>query len=122
MGLLIRVVVHAANIGDREGAKRLLSSAEGLLQRLHKIWADGGYTGPFVDWVKAEYGWMVEITLRQDTEPGFVVIPKRWVVERTFGWFGRYRRLSKDYEYYTGVSEAFIYAAMLHLMLRRLAP
>jgi len=122
MGLLIRVVVHAANIGDREGAKRLLSSAEGLLQRIHKIWADGGYTGPFVDWVKAEYGWMVEITLRQDTEPGFVVIPKRWVVERTFGWFGRYRRLSKDYEYYTGVSEAFIYAAMIHLMLRRLAP
>jgi len=59
---------------------------------------------------------------RTDDEPGFEVLPHRWIVERTLGWFGRYRRLSKDYEYYTGVTEAFIYAAMIHLFLRRLAP
>jgi putative transposase len=124
IGLLLRVVVHAADIQDRDGAKRLLVLAERdqLLARLERIWADGGYAGKLVDWVRQQYGWCLEIVRRTDDEPGFEVLPHRWIVEHTLGWFGRYRRLSKDYEYYTGVAEAFIYAAMIHLFLRRLAP
>lgn len=123
MGNLLRVVVHAADIQDRDGAKPLLDlvQRDGLTRRLARIWADGGYAGQLVDWVADRYGWCLEIVRRTDTEPGFEVLPKRWIVERTLGWFGRYRRLSKDYEFYTGVAEAFIYAAMIHLLLRRLA-
>jgi len=124
MGLLMRVVVHAAHIQDRDGAPMVLALAERdkLTARLERIWADGGYAGKLVDWVQQQYGWCLDIVRRTDDEPGFELLPHRWMVERTFGWFGRYRRLSKDYEYYTGVSEAFIYAAMIHLLLRRLAP
>ena len=123
MGTLLRVVVHAADVQDRDGAKPLLDlvQRDGLTTRLAHIWADGGYAGQLVTWVEDRYGWCLEIVRRTDTEPGFEVLPKRWIVERTFGWFGRYRRLSKDYEFYTGVAEAFIYAAMIHLLLRRLA-
>lgn len=124
MGLLMRVVVHAAHIQDRDGAKLVLALTERdqLTARLERIWADGGYAGKLVDWVQQQYGWCLAIVRRTDSEPGFELLPHRWMVERTFGWFGRYRRLSKDYEYYPGVSEAFIYAAMIHLFLRRLAP
>ena len=124
MGLLRRVVVHAADVQDRDGAKWLLALAERdrLVARLERIWADRGYRGKLVDWVREQYGWCLEIVTRTDDEPGFQVLPHRWIVERTFGWLGRYRRLSKDYEYYTGVAEAFIYAAMIHILLRRLAP
>ncbi len=124
MGNLLRVVVHAADIQDRDGAKRVLALAERdrLTARLERIWADGGYARKLVDWVRREYDWCLDIVRRTDTEPGFELLPHRWVVERTFGWFGRYRRLSKDYDYYSGVTEAFIYAAMIHLLLRRLVP
>jgi putative transposase len=124
MGSLIRVVVHAADIQDRDGAKRLLALAERdrLTARLERIWADGGYGGRLVDWVRQHYGWCLEIVRRTDREPGFELLPHRWVVERSFGWLGRYRRLSKDYEYYTGVAEAFVYVAMIHIFVRRLAP
>lgn len=123
MGLVLRVVVHAADVQDRDGARRVLGlvAREGLATRLAHIWADGGYAGRLVDWVGERYGWRLEIVRRTDAEPGFEVLPRRWVVERTFGWLGRNRRLSKDYEFYTGVAEAFIYAAMIHLFLRRLA-
>ena len=123
MGTLLRVVVHAADVQDRDGAKPLLDLAQcdGLTSRLAHIWADGGYAGRLIDWVQTRYGWCLEIVRRADHEPGFEVLPKRWIVERTFGWFGRYRRLSKDYEFYTGVAEAFMYAAMSHILLRRLA-
>ena len=123
MGLLVRVVVHAADIQDRDGAKRLLALAERdrLVARLERIWADGGYAGRLVDWVRQRSGWCREVVRRTDGEPGFAVLPHRWIVERTFGWFGRYRRLRKDYEDDTGVAEAFIYAAMIHIFLRRLA-
>jgi putative transposase len=84
------------------------------------IWADGGYTGKLVDWVKDTYNWVLEIVKRDPNAKGFQVLPRRWVVERTFGWLSQYRRLSKDYEVLTETSEAMIYAAMIHLMVRRL--
>ena len=88
--------------------------------RLKKLWADGGYTGTFVEQAGA-LGIAVEITTRLSDLPGFQVIPRRWVSERTFAWLGNYRRLSKDYEYWVYTSDAMIYAAMVHIMVRRLA-
>jgi putative transposase len=91
---------------------------------LRHIWADGAYAGPLVDWVRAlrpQRPIRLEITKRSDRLKGFVVIPKRWIVERTLGWLNRYRRLSKDYEYHTETSEAMIQIAMIHVMVRRLA-
>ena len=75
-----------------------------------------------IDWVRTECGWELVITKRSDQAKGFVVVPKRWVVERTFGWLGRYRRLSKDYEKFPDTSEAMIRMAMIHIMVRRLEP
>ena len=114
------MIVHAADIQDRDGAKLVLTYLEGWLPRLRLIWADGGYAGRLVEWVQQTYGWVLAVIRRTDHEPGFEVLPKRWIVERTFGWLGRYRRLSKDYEERIEVSEAFVYVAMIHLMLRRL--
>ena len=121
MGLVLLVVVHAADIQDRDGAKLVFKAVQGLFPRLSLIWADGGYRGTLVDWVKATFNWLLAIVKRPDGQQGFAVLPRRWVVERTFGWLGRYRRLSKDYERTTISSESLIYAAMTHLMLRRLA-
>jgi putative transposase len=121
MGLLLLVVVHPANIQDRDGAKLLLEKAKDLLPRLQLIWADGGYAGKLVGWVKSVCGWVLEIVKRTDDVKGFKLLPRRWVVERTFGWIGRNRRLSKDYEGRTETSEAMIYWAMTRLMVRRLA-
>lgn len=121
MGLVLMVVVHAANVQDRDGAKLLLGAITDLFPRLQLIWADGGYAGQLIDWVIDTCGWVLEIVKRSDDQKGFVVLPRRWVIERTFGWLGRYRRLSKDYEYLPVISEATVYAAMSHLMLRRLA-
>lgn len=121
IGLLLIVVVHAANIQDRDGAKLVLAKAKRCFSRLHLIWVDGGYAGKLIDWVRDIYGWILEVVKRRDDVQGFQVLPRRWVVERTFGWLGRYRRLSKDYEGLTETSEAMICAAMSHLMVRRLA-
>jgi len=115
------VVVHAADLQDRDGAKLVLDVVRGKLPRLRLIWADGGYAGQLIDWVRDGCHWVLDIIKRSDSQRGFVVLPRRWVVERTFGWLGRYRRLSKDYEQLPGTSEAMIYAAMIHLMIRRLA-
>jgi putative transposase len=120
LGLLLAVVVHAANIQDRDGAKWVLAKLVGKFSRLKVIWADGGYAGQLIDWTRALGHWILEIVKRRDGVTGFQVLPKRWIVERTFAWFGRYRRLSKDYETLTESSEAIIYLAMIHLMLRRL--
>jgi putative transposase len=122
LGLIIALVVHPANVQDRDGAKLVLAKLVGWLPRLKVVWADGGYAGQLIDWVKALGGWLLEIVRRCDDVTGFVVLPKRWIVERTFGWFGRYRRLSKDYEELTDSSESMIYLAMIHLMVRRLRP
>ena len=123
MGLLLLVHVHKASIQERAGAKSLLQrvKAKGF-ERLALIWADGGYSGqPMIDWVFNLAGWLFEVVQRPDDAQGFVLLPRRWVVERTFAWLGNYRRLSKDYEVLPRNSEAMIYAAMVHIMLRRLA-
>jgi putative transposase len=97
-----------------------LEQIKGNFSRLELIWADAVYSGKLVDWVKEVCNWMLVIVKRSDDIKGFQVLPRRWVVERTFGWLGRYRRLSKDYEGLTESSQAFIFAAMIHIMVRRL--
>jgi putative transposase len=119
---VLAVVVHAANIQDRDGAKLVLAKLVGKFPRLQKIWADGGYAGQLVAWVQALAGWVLEIVKRSDAPHAFQVLPKRWIVERTFAWLGKYRRLSKDYEAKPETSETMIYLAMIHLMVRRLRP
>ena len=123
MGLILVVLVHKASIQERAGAKSLLQRAKAKgFQYLRLIWADGGYRGqPMIDWVFNLTGWIFEIVKRADEVKGFQILPQRWIVERTFAWLGRYRRLSKDYEVLPRTSEALIYAAMVNLMLTRLA-
>lgn len=122
MGLILAVVVHAANIQDRDGAKQVFKKIEGKFTRLKLIWADGGYTGALIEWVKTTIRCSLEIVKRNQNLKKFILLPRRWVVERTFGWFGRYRRLSKDYEGLVENSEAMIQIAMINLMLHRLQP
>lgn len=122
MGLLMLVIVHAANIQDYKGGRTLLEKAKGRFLRLCLIWTDGIYAhDSFPEWVRESIGWLIEIVTKPTDVDGFQVLPRRWVVERTFAWLGRYRRLSKDYEGLPASSEAFIYAAMTHIMVRRLA-
>jgi putative transposase len=121
LGLILVVVVHSAGIQDRDGAKLVFEQLRGAFPRLRRIWADGGYAGQLVDWVLAFAGWILEIVQRSAEATGFVVLPKRWIVERTLGWLSKYRRLSKDYEETCRSSEAWIRLAMIHLMVRRLA-
>jgi len=124
LGLIIRVLVTAADEGDREGLMGLLTAYFSTgIKRLKKLWVDGGYSGdPLKTWVaglKATHKIDLEVVARQG--PGFAVLPRRWVVERTFAWLLNYRRHSKDYEVLTRNSEALIQIAMIHLLLRRLA-
>ncbi len=124
LGLLLVVVVHAADVQDREGAKQVLAVLANRFARLRLVWADGGYAGQLAEWVRAvraRHKLRLEIVKRSDDVAGFAVLPKRWIVERTFAWLYRCRRLSKDYEYLTSTSEAMIQVAMINLMLRRLA-
>jgi putative transposase len=121
MGLILAVVVHSAGIQDREGAKAVFEKIKNDLPRLELAWADGGYSGDLIEWVKRECGWILEIVKRNDDFKGFKLLPHRWVVERTFGWLGRFRRMSKDYEFHPETSESMIYLAMINLMVRRLA-
>jgi putative transposase len=121
LGLILIVVVHAGNIQDRDGARLVLERLGKGFGRLRRIWADGGYAGQLVEWVKTVCHWTLEIVKRSDDVSGFVVLPKRWIVERTFSWLYRYRRLSKDYEQLPENSEAMILIAMINLMSRRLA-
>lgn len=138
-GLILKVLVHAANIMDWTGGKWLLEPLKKHLPRLHLIWADNGYKRNFVEWVKETLGWDVEIVqhpwsglrgvwvaegIEVDWEQirprGFHVLKRRWVVERTFAWLGTARRLSKDYEVLPQSEEAWIYITMIHIMTRRL--
>lgn len=122
MGLLLVVLVHAANQHDSKAAYRVIEALRGKFPRLKKIFADGGYRGELVDWVEKTFHWIVEIVLRRDVgNKTFQPLPKRWVVERTFSWFESYRRLSKDYEYLTNTSENMIQLAMIRLMLNRVS-
>ena len=122
IGLLLAVVVHAADIQDRDGAKLVLSKLLGRFPRLKLIWADAAYAGHLVDWAHVLGGWLIEVVKRAKHSHSFEVLPRRWVVERTLGWLGRNRRLSKDYEGLAESSEAWIHIAMIHLMLKRLRP
>jgi putative transposase len=142
---VLKVKVHEANITEWDGGKLLLeplrdeSVRQTELPRLQHIWVDGGYKDGFDEWVEAELGWSVEIVKHPPKPrgvwapkdavidwskilppPGFRVLPRRWVVERTFAWLSTNRRLSKEYERVAETSEAYIYAASSRLMLRRL--
>ena len=122
LGLILAVVVHAADIQDPDGAKLVFAAIRGRFTRLKTVFADG-IDQRVVDGVAAFRRWKpiaLEIVKRSDTTEGFEVLPKRWIVERTFAWLGRCRRLRKDYEGTTTSSEAFVKLAMIHLMTRRL--
>lgn len=119
MGLLLVVVVHSCGLQDPAGAREVLPKLIGRFARLIKIWADAIYRGPLVEWAR-EHGWDLEIVERPPGQKGFVKLPRRWVVERTFAWLGLCRRLSKDYEVLPESSETWVKLAMIGLMLRRL--
>jgi putative transposase len=108
---------------DYHGAKPVLNKAKDRCPRLKVVWVDGIYEKEWlIAWTKSECGWDLRVIKRTDKEKGFKLLPKRWVVERTFGWLGRYRRLSKDYERLPETSEAMIQMTMIHIMVRRLEP
>jgi putative transposase len=142
-GLLLKVVVHVANLQDRESVPLLLEPIKGVFARMNKVWVDQGYTGKGREWIEQEMGWEVEV-VRHAPRPrgmwvwpgmeitqemlevfkrpkGFRHLPRRWVVERTLAWIGRNRRMSKDYEYLPSRSESMVQLTMIRLMLKRLA-
>jgi putative transposase len=120
-GLPLSIYVTSADVQDRVGAQCLLAGLKALLPRLKKIWADGAYTGDkLADWCKEQGGWELEIVERSADIEGFAVLPHRCIVERTFGWLIRNRRLSKDYERMVQSSESFMEVAMIRLILKRL--
>ncbi|HEU0183823.1 MAG TPA: IS5 family transposase [Blastocatellia bacterium] len=124
LGLLLLVIVHSAGIQDRDGARKVLSPLAHCFTRLRKIWADGIYTGDLAEWVRnlrTRNRIDFEMVKRTDKMKGFEVLPRRWVVERTFAWLSFNRRMSKDYELLPVTSETFIYISMIKLMLGRLA-
>src|SRR5215813_13124527 len=122
LGHLLRVVVLAADIQDRDGAKGLLTGLPLMVKRrLSKLWADGAYNGGIAEWCLEVLHILLEVVQPVTLLPGVVRFPRRWVVERTFAWLANYRRLSKDYEESPRSSEGFIYLAFIHLLLRRAA-
>lgn len=128
LGLLLLVLVHRASLPDGTGGKLVLTkwfeqikhSLYNRWCRFKLIWADGAYED-IIAWVKHHCGWRLEIVRRPPDTKGFQVLPRRWVVERTFGWLGRYRRLARDYEHQTLSSESMVYIASIHRMLRLLS-
>jgi putative transposase len=120
-GLLLRVVVLNAKVQDWDGLLDLCGVAQPVSPRVTAGWVDAGFTAGVAE-VQERFGWALEVVRKPPDQAGFVVQPRRWVVERTFAWLTDCRRLTKDYEVYSETSEAFIYLAMTHLMLRRLAP
>lgn len=124
LGLVVLAQVTAANVQDVHAGKQLFEAVAQkpeLLTRLEKIFADGGYRGDLVDWAQQNLQVVLEIVLKLEGQKGFQVLPKRWVIERTFAWLSRNRRLARDYERLAASAEAFIYVAMIRLGLRRLA-
>jgi transposase len=121
LGLLLSVTVHPADIQDRDGAYEVLRQARRLFPFIERIFADGGYRGDKMARVVANTGtWKLEIVRRSDAA-GFEVLPKRWIIERTFAWISSCRRLAKDFERYARTAIAFVRLAMIRIMLRRLA-
>ena len=121
MGCLIVVLVRAANIHDSRAARRIIFSLFSIADTVKKIWADGAYTGEeLARWVKTQFDCVLEVVEKKKTGKGFQVLPRRWVVERTFAWLGRSRRLSKDYERKPTSSAGHVYTASSRLMLRQI--
>jgi putative transposase len=137
LGLVCKAHVTPADVSDRDGAAQLLGRLDRRrVRRLRHGWVDQGYRGEFLTQVKQAFGIGLEVVRRADggrrrrwlppgaeppVVPAFAVVPRRWVVERTFGWLGRFRRLSKDYEFLPATSEAAVYLAMVQILTRRLA-
>ena len=121
LGLVLLVWMSTADVQDRDAAQAVLPLAAHDYPTLQKTWADGAYQGQQVEKVDSESGITLEVVKRSDKDRGFVLQARRWIVERTFGWLNRERRLSKDYEHKEESSEAFIHLGMIRLMLRRLA-
>ncbi len=121
LGLIMAVVVSAASLSDPAGARLVLRRLSGTGKKLRRVWVDGTYRGKLIEWVSNHYKFVLQPVLRSDEMKGFVLLHRRWVVERTFAWLTQCRRLSKDYEVLPASSEAMIYIAMTRLMLRRLA-
>lgn len=121
LGLLLGVIVTAASVSDPAGAKSLLQRLGGFCKSLRKIWVDGTYRGDLISWVAQRFRFRLEPLLRPEGQKGFLILPRRWVVERTFAWLDLHRRLCRDFEVLTSSSEAMIYIAMTRLMIRRLA-
>ena len=119
LGLIWALVVTPASVQDAEGAKAALTEFRRLVKFPKVIWVDAAYRA-VVSWVWVMWDWALEVVSRPVGQSGFVVQPKRWIVERTFGWLNRSRRLAKDYERTITSSEAFVKVAMIHLMVRRL--
>ena len=140
-GFVLAVAVHSAALADRDGAKLLLRECAHAFPRLVHVFADHGYAGPLIQWIKEHLGWETEIVPKPTNESrhdwvlingqpvrqskpkgGFQVQRRRWVVERTFAWLSRFRRLARDYEGLPTSSEAFIHVATIRSFLKRLAP
>lgn len=119
LGLLLVIVIHAASIQDRIGARAVFIRLARHVQTIQTIFVDGGYSGKLIDWGKQMFHWLIQVVKRTETHT-FKILPKRWIVERTFGWMNWRRRLSKDYEHNPNHSEAMVYIAMIHLMVKRL--
>jgi putative transposase len=121
LGLVLIVMVTGANVQDRDAAQGLLTALFQAYGTIQLVWADSGYAGQLVHWVWQQFRKCLDIVKPVPGKKGFHVQRKRWIVERTFGWLGRWRRLSKNYERKTDTAEALVYISMTHLMLRRLA-
>jgi putative transposase len=121
LGLIWGLAVLPANVQDWDGAEEVIRRSAGRLPRLARVWADAGYRA-LAGWVTRHCRWVLEVVCKRPGQTTFEVQRRRWIVERTFGWFGRYRRLSKDYEHNPKSSEAWIYIAMIHRMSRFTLP
>lgn len=122
LGLVLKAFVTEADYQDRTVASWLVPLLPETFPRLKKLWADGGYSGEWLEQLPDDFPIRLEIRTPPQGQRGFTLLPRRWVVERTFAWLGHSRRLSKDYEYLVTTADAMIYAAMIRLMIRRLAP
>jgi putative transposase len=123
LGLIWGLAVLPAAPTDWDGAVEVFKRAGGTLPRLAKVWADSAYrVGALLAWIAANCRWVLEVVSKRPGQTTFEVQPRRWIVERTFGWFNRYRRLSKDYETYPHNSETWIFVAMIHRMARSQLP
>ncbi|WP_081752810.1 transposase [Kallotenue papyrolyticum] len=119
LGLLLVVVVHAASLSDREGALNVAAKLRGPVPRLRHIWADHGYKETMSSWVRQVLAGVVEIVARAAQQPTCQVLPKRWIVEQTFGWFNRQRQLSNEDDVYGETTEYWVYLASIQVIMRR---